>query len=129
MFVLGLEPLTAAIVGYVAAFYGIFQHFNIATPQWLGFVIQRPESHCVHHRRDFHAYDYSDFPPWDMLMGTFRNPKTFKGDVGFDDAASGRVGAMLVGRDANAPLYGPANRGRHDVTVNPHERVRKGGGG
>ena len=39
VFVLGLEPVAAAVVGYVAVFYGMFQHFNIRTPQWLGRLI------------------------------------------------------------------------------------------
>jgi hypothetical protein len=27
-------------------------HMNIRTPEWLGYFIQRPESHRVHHLRD-----------------------------------------------------------------------------
>ena len=30
--VLGLDPLAAAVLGYITAFYGLFQHFNIRTP-------------------------------------------------------------------------------------------------
>ena len=119
VFVLGLAPLTAALVGYIAALYGIFQHFNITTPQWLGYLIQRPESHCVHHRRGFHAYNYSDFPLWDMVMGTFRNPREFHGEAGFEGEAAERIGAMLMGRDANAPVYGRASRGSIDGAANP----------
>ena len=117
--ILGIAPLAAAAVGTIAAFYGMFQHFNIATPQWLGYVIQRPESHGVHHRRGHHAYNYADFPVWDMLMGTFRNPKQYLGEVGFEGDAATRIAPMLVGRDANAPLYGPANRGSADPAANP----------
>jgi sterol desaturase/sphingolipid hydroxylase (fatty acid hydroxylase superfamily) len=119
VFVLGLDPAAAAIVGYIATFYGLFQHFNIRTPQWLGYLVQRPESHCVHHRRGFHAYNYSDLPVWDMLWGTFRNPKEFHGDVGFEREPSLRLGAMLIGKDANGFLYGPGNRGRSDPGTNP----------
>src|SRR5690349_19071441 len=43
MIVLGLDPVAAALVGYIAAFYGMFQHWNVRTPRWLGYVIQRPE--------------------------------------------------------------------------------------
>ena len=77
--VLGLEPLAAAVIGYLVAFNGFFQHWNVRTPQWLGYLIQRPESHCVHHRMGVHYYNYSDFPPWDMLFGTFRNPREVHG--------------------------------------------------
>jgi sterol desaturase/sphingolipid hydroxylase (fatty acid hydroxylase superfamily) len=119
VFVLGLDPLAAAITGYVAAFYGMFQHFNVHTPQWLGYLIQRPESHGVHHRRGFHAYNYSDLPLWDMLWGTFRNPQRFLGEVGFEKQAAMRLGAMLFGRDVNAEALGANSRGSADPSANP----------
>lgn len=119
VFGLGLNDLAAAIVGYVAVFYGLFQHFNIATPQWLGYLIQRPESHGVHHRRGVHAYNYSDFPPWDMLMGSFRNPRAYHGDVGFEGVQAVRLLPLMAGRDANRSLYGPGNRGSADASSNP----------
>lgn len=119
VFALGLDPLAAAIVGYVAAFYGMFQHLNVRTPQWLGVLIQRPESHCVHHRRGFHAYNYSDLPVWDMLWRTFRNPKEFHGEAGFERAESMRFGAMLLGRDVNDAALGAGSRGRVDSATNP----------
>lgn len=119
VFVLGLDPLAAAITGYIATFYGLFQHFNIRTPRWLGYLVQRPESHSVHHRRGFHAYNYSDFPLWDILWGTFRNPGDFRGEVGFEHHESMRLGAMLIGKDVNAATLGPGNRGRTDPATNP----------
>jgi sterol desaturase/sphingolipid hydroxylase (fatty acid hydroxylase superfamily) len=119
VFVLGLDPLAAAIVGYVAAFYGMFQHLNLRTPKWLGYLIQRPESHSVHHRRGFHAYNYSDLPVWDLLWRTFRNPGEFHGDVGFEREESMRIGAMLVGKDVNAATLGPGSRGRTEPASNP----------
>jgi sterol desaturase/sphingolipid hydroxylase (fatty acid hydroxylase superfamily) len=109
--VLGLDPVAAALVGYIAAFYGMFQHWNVRTPAWLGYVIQRPESHCVHHRKGVHYYNYADFPLWDMLFGTFRNPKRYIGECGFEEPADSRFGAMLAFADVNAPLYGAGSRG------------------
>lgn len=109
--VLGLDPLAAALVGYMVAFHGMFQHWNVHTPQWLGYFIQRPESHCVHHRRGVHACNYSDFPLWDIVLGSFRNPRDYVGSCGFESPADRRLGAMLGGRDVNAPLYGRASRG------------------
>ena len=102
VFLLGLDPVAAAIIGYITAFYGMFQHWNVRTPRWLGYIIQRPESHGLHHERGVHARNYSDFPLWDILMGTFRNPETFDGAVGFEGDAPSRVGAMLAFRDLNA---------------------------
>ena len=109
--VLGLDPLAAALVGYVAAFYGMFQHWNVHTPRWLGYLIQRPEAHCEHHRRGVHANNYGDLPVWDLLLGTFRNPAHFEGECGFDSPADRRVGAILAFQDVNRPAYGPSSRG------------------
>jgi sterol desaturase/sphingolipid hydroxylase (fatty acid hydroxylase superfamily) len=109
--VLGLDPLAAALVGYLFAFAGYFQHWNVRTPQWLGYVLQRPESHCVHHRMGVHYYNYADLPVWDMLFGTFRNPRRYLGECGFEDGADRRMGAMLTFADVNAPLYGPGSLG------------------
>ena len=111
LIVLGLDPLAAALTGYAAAFYGMFQHWNVRTPQWLGVLIQRPEAHCEHHRQGVHANNYGDLPIWDMLLGTFRNPKCFEGDCGFEAPADRRLGAMLALRDVNEPVYGRASAG------------------
>ena len=109
--VLGLDPLAAALVGVVAAFHGLFQHWNVRTPPWLGVLIQRPEAHALHHQRGVHASNYGDLPLWDLLFGSFRNPRSFDGDCGFDTPADRRLAAMLGGRDVNAAAYGPASRG------------------
>lgn len=111
LIVLGLDPLAAALVGYVAAFHGMFQHWNVHTPRWLGVLIQRPEAHCEHHRLGVHGFNYGDFPLWDLLFGTFRNPARFEGDCGFATPADRRVGAMLGFADVNQPLYGAGSRG------------------
>lgn len=108
--VLGLDPDAAAWVGYIAVFYGLFQHWNIRTPRWLGYLIQRPESHAVHHQRDVHAFNYSDFPLWDLCMGTFRNPAAWQEEAGFAGGAHLRYGAMLIGRDVNPTLANGAKR-------------------
>jgi sterol desaturase/sphingolipid hydroxylase (fatty acid hydroxylase superfamily) len=109
--VLGLDPIAAALVGYVAAFYGLFQHWNVATARWLGVVIQRPEAHCEHHRLGVHANNYGDLPIWDMLFGTYRNPARFEGACGFESPADRRLLAMLAWQDVNAPSYGGGSRG------------------
>ncbi len=119
VFVLGLSRVAASITGYTAAFYSFFQHFNVHTPRWLGVLIQQPESHGVHHRRGFHAYNYSDLPIWDMVWGTFRNPQQFNGEVGFEEAESRRIGSMLLVRDVNAATLGAGSRGRTDPASNP----------
>jgi sterol desaturase/sphingolipid hydroxylase (fatty acid hydroxylase superfamily) len=99
VFLLGLDPLAGAIVGFTAGFYGLFQHLNVRTPRWLGYIIQRPEAHGLHHSRGVHGYNYADLPLWDMLFGTWRNPDRFEGEVGFGQPVS--FGAMLAGRDVS----------------------------
>ncbi len=111
LIVLGLDPLAAAITGYVAAFHDMFQHWNVRTPRWLGWLIQRPEAHHEHHRLGVHASNYGDLPLWDVLAGMFRNSAVFAGRIGFEPPADRRLGAMLAFEDVNRPLYGNANRG------------------
>jgi sterol desaturase/sphingolipid hydroxylase (fatty acid hydroxylase superfamily) len=94
----GVSAEAAIAVNLLATFYGLFQHANIRTPHWLGFIIQRPESHSAHHERGVHARNYSDLPFWDIVFGTFHNPKTFTGQVGFYEGSSKKVAPLLVGR-------------------------------
>jgi len=101
---LGVSPGAATVVLLVTAFLGIFQHTNIRTPRWLGYWIQRPESHTVHHARGVHAYNYSDLPLWDIAFGTFRNPDGYELETGFHPGASARVWEMLTFRDVSAPV-------------------------
>jgi sterol desaturase/sphingolipid hydroxylase (fatty acid hydroxylase superfamily) len=77
----------------------MFQHANIRTPHWLGYLVTRPECHSAHHERGVHGRNYGDIPLYDMLFGTFHNPKSFEGEVGFWDGASAKIGPMLVGRE------------------------------
>jgi len=100
---LGLSADAAALAGFIGFLGGTTQHLNVRTPQWLGWFSQRPEAHSVHHARGLHAYNYANFPVWDRLFGTYRNPVAFCGPSGFWDGASRKVGAMLIGRDVADP--------------------------
>jgi sterol desaturase/sphingolipid hydroxylase (fatty acid hydroxylase superfamily) len=82
-------------------FMGIFQHCNVKTPRWLGYIIQRPEGHTIHHGRGLHYYNFSDLPVFDLLFGTFRNPQGHEMETGFYPGASARVGEMLRFRDVS----------------------------
>lgn len=95
----GLSPEAITWFLYITMFLAVFQHANIKTPQWLGYIIQRPESHSVHHQRGVHAFNYSDLPVFDMIFGTFKNPKEFSNDVGFYPGSSARVKDLLLLRD------------------------------
>ena len=101
--VVGLDAPTAALVVAATGVAELFYHWNVKTPYWLGFLFQRPESHCVHHELGRHASNYSDLPIWDMLFGTFHNPRDFAGRCGFEGDAEQRLGEMLLGRDVSHP--------------------------
>lgn len=106
IWLLGLSPDAAALAGFIGFLAGTFQHMNVKTPQWVGWFIQRPEAHAVHHARGVHAYNYGNITLWDMLFGTFRNPPSFTEPAGFWDGASAKVGAMLLGRDVGRKELG-----------------------
>jgi sterol desaturase/sphingolipid hydroxylase (fatty acid hydroxylase superfamily) len=99
--IMGLSPQANTAVLLLTTFLGMFQHANIRTPRWLGYIIQRPESHAVHHEKGVHAYNYSDLPIYDILFGTFRNPMDFAKETGFYMGASDKVKSMLLFRDIN----------------------------
>ena len=98
---IGVTPQAVTIMLLTTMFLGIFQHTNIKTPQWLGYFIQRPESHSVHHAKGIHKYNYSDLPIFDILFGTFKNPKGYEHETGFYDGASAKVLEMLTFQDIN----------------------------
>jgi sterol desaturase/sphingolipid hydroxylase (fatty acid hydroxylase superfamily) len=100
---LGVTPDAAALGGYILFVLAMFQHMNVRTPHWLGYLILRPEQHSVHHARGVHAYNYGNFALMDLLFGTFRNPASFTAANGFWDGASSLVGSMLLGRDVGEP--------------------------
>ena len=81
------------------AFLSVFQHSNIRTPHWLGYFVQRPESHSRHHERGVHTGNFADLPVFDMLFGTYRNPKDFAAETGFRRGDSSRLAEMLLFRD------------------------------
>lgn len=100
---IGATAEAAMIAGFAVFLMALVQHLNVKTPTWLGYIIQRPESHSVHHGRGVHAYNYGNLALWDLVFGTFRNPREFTAETGFWDGASKKVSAMLVGRDVGAP--------------------------
>lgn len=99
--VLGLHPLAVACVGLATVIAAMVQHLNVRTPRWLGWFVQRPEAHLRHHEYGEHAGNYADWPLWDRLFGTYREPPAAPLRYGFDEAASRRYGAMLLGIDVN----------------------------
>lgn len=100
---LGVTPMAAAVGGLVGFVLGVSPHLNVKTPRWLGYLIQRPEMHAVHHQRELHAYNYGVLALSDLLFGTWRNPESFPTTgYGFYEGSTSKLGAMLRGRDIQA---------------------------
>lgn len=98
---LGCSVESAAVYTGMTAVAEYFYHWNIRTPRWVGWVIQRPESHRVHHQYRHHSQNYADLPLWDWLFGTLNNPKKSPKRCGFDPEKEARVGEMLAFRDVH----------------------------
>lgn len=97
----GATPAAAAIAVGMTGLAELFYHWNVRTPYWLGFLVQRPESHCVHHQAGRHRSNYADLPLWDWLFGTLDNPRHFDAACGFAEGREQRLSEMLLGRDVN----------------------------
>ena len=104
--ILGLSLDAAAVYTFLIATGEFFYHANVRTPHWVGYILQRPEMHRIHHQYERHKNNYSDIVWWDMLFGTYENPLNGARKCGFDDAKEQRLIEMLAFLD----VY----RGQHD---------------
>jgi|LULL01.1.fsa_nt_gb sterol desaturase/sphingolipid hydroxylase (fatty acid hydroxylase superfamily) len=96
---LGLSYQAASLTIIMTAFGEYFYHANIKTPYLLGYIIQRPEMHRIHHQTGSHHYNYSDIPLWDILFGTFKNPQTDDCHCGFENNLEQKFLFMLTFKD------------------------------
>ncbi|MFN0031089.1 MAG: sterol desaturase family protein [Flavobacteriales bacterium] len=99
--VMGLSIEGAAWSMLYAGVGEYFYHMNIKTPHWLGYIFQRPEMHRIHHQRNKHYYNFSDFPIWDMMFGTFKNPKEMYDECGYKPERERRLLDMLLFKNVN----------------------------
>ncbi len=105
----GISAPSITIVLLAVNFLAFFQHANIKTPQWLGYIVQRPESHSIHHGKNIHRNNYADIPLIDILFGTFENPKDYQKETGFYEGASSRIKEMLLFKDVSSPKRSDSN--------------------
>jgi len=96
---LGFDPDAAAWAAFWVSVFDLWEHTNIKTPRWLGYVVVRPEMHRVHHERDQHRSNYG-IPIWDMLFGTYENSLRAV-DCGFTERQEARIFDMLRFRRAD----------------------------
>lgn len=97
--IMNLPPQSITILILSINFFSMFQHANIRTPRWIGYFIQRPESHSIHHGKGIHSFNYSDLPVFDIIFGTFQNPEKFENETGLFHGASARILEMLSFKD------------------------------
>lgn len=76
-------------------------HTNVKTPQWLGYFFQRPEMHRIHHQAGRHKNNYGDIVWWDMLFGTYENPKEWVHTCGFTPEREEMLLPMLAYKDVH----------------------------
>lgn len=100
---LGLSPEAGAWVNVLTSFAEYFYHMNLKTPHWIGYIFQRPESHRYHHELGKHYSNFADLPLWDMLFGTFYNPKGVDTQCGFKPERESRLLDMLLFKNVNSP--------------------------
>jgi sterol desaturase/sphingolipid hydroxylase (fatty acid hydroxylase superfamily) len=106
---LGLDLQAAGWCIYFASLGEYIYHMNIKTPYWMGFIFQRPEMHRIHHQRGRHFSNFSDLPFWDMLFGTFKNPKKSDTVCGFRPEREERLLDMMLFKNVNDP-YKPGKK-------------------
>lgn len=99
--IVGATQEATALGGVLGFVIALFQHWNIPTPRWAGWFVQRPEMHVLHHERGVHSRNFGDLPVWDMMFGTYANPETVDALVGFSDGRGRRVLFMIFCRDVH----------------------------
>jgi sterol desaturase/sphingolipid hydroxylase (fatty acid hydroxylase superfamily) len=57
--------------------------------------------HRIHHEYEKHTSNYGDIVWWDMLFGTYSNPKKFTTSCGFDNEKELRLADMLKFKDVH----------------------------
>jgi len=106
---LGVSAGAGAVAGVWLYFNSMFQHVNVRTPKWLGYFLQRPEMHILHHGRGVHRHNYTSLSLIDIIMGTFRNPSADEVEgkkCGFFRGSSEQFVKMMTFQDASEPPAG-----------------------
>jgi sterol desaturase/sphingolipid hydroxylase (fatty acid hydroxylase superfamily) len=111
---LGLSLQAGAWYTFCTAVGEFFYHTNIKTPRWVGFFFQRPEMHRIHHQYGRHKNNYGDITWWDMMFGTYENPKEWASTCGFDGAKEQQLLRMLAYQDVHAEARPTAATARLD---------------
>lgn len=98
---LGLSIEAGIFYTFCTAIGEFFYHTNVKTPHWVGYIFQRPEMHRIHHQHNRHKNNYGDIVWWDMLFGTYENPKEWTQTCGFTPDKEERLLDMLAYKDVH----------------------------
>ncbi|MCP5144737.1 MAG: sterol desaturase family protein [Gammaproteobacteria bacterium] len=93
--IFGADARAAGWALLYAALNNLYIHMDLKTPHWTGYLLQRPEMHRVHHQRGSHRDNYG-LPIWDLLFGTFVNPRNYIEHCGFVPDEERRIKDMLM---------------------------------
>ncbi|WP_338846396.1 sterol desaturase family protein [Massilia sp. W12] len=101
--VLGSGVECAAWATLYSGLFNLYVHSDTRSPRWLGWIIQRPEMHRIHHRFGHHAQNYG-LPLWDWMFGTLDNPieEGAYPQLGFRSDQAERITEMLLGKDVSS---------------------------
>jgi len=99
---LGASSGGAAWFNVFAAVGEYFYHANLRTPHWLGYLVQRPEHHSIHHQAGVHDFNYGDITWWDRLFGTFKDTNSFAARCGLSEDHAAQMARMLAFRIHNS---------------------------
>ena len=78
LLVLGAPTEVILLRSMWSVFNGSINHANVAQrfPGWFHYLVSTVDLHNLHHsrERDQHDSNYTGFPLWDVLFGTFKHP-------------------------------------------------------
>jgi sterol desaturase/sphingolipid hydroxylase (fatty acid hydroxylase superfamily) len=96
--VLGVDVVAAVISMCLVSVFNLVAHADQKSPYWLGYIIQRPEMHRVHHESGSHRNNYG-LPLWDIIFGTWVNPRVSDVECGFEQQKANKIKEMLLFED------------------------------
>lgn len=96
MYLLGFDFKILSGLVFFYIFVNAWEHMNIRTPRWLGYIIFRPEQHAHHHAGV--ECNFGVFPLWDLVFGTFQNQANHPTHIGFKKESDQIFLQQLVGR-------------------------------
>lgn len=85
---IGADIKVIVCVLIVESMLEIFHHSNLRTPKglhWLGYILQLPEQHLIHHQYALHRWNYGTITFWDTLFGTVQVTTKWQGQVGLPE--------------------------------------------